>query len=54
MNKIYTRRVSFDFNGDCVVEVPEEIVSYLKLNPEDVIVWELIEDKVVLRKRQEL
>lgn len=54
MNKIYTRKVEFDFNGDCVVEIPEEIVEYLGLVPNDIIVYEMVEDKVIIRKRQEL
>lgn len=54
MNKIYTRNVEFNFDGDCVVEVPEDIVKYLDLHENDVIVWEILEDKVIFRKRKEL
>lgn len=54
MNKIYTRKVEFDFNGNCIVEIPEEIVELLKIETKDILVWELIEDKITLRKRQEL
>nr|QMP83161.1 MAG: hypothetical protein [Caudoviricetes sp.] len=54
MNKIYTRSVEFDFDGNCIVEIPEEICKYLELKDKDVIVWEMIEDKVIIRKRKEL
>lgn len=54
MNKIYTRKVEFTFDGDCIVEVPEEIVKYLELKENDVILWEIIEDKVIFRKRKDL
>lgn len=54
MNKIYTRTVVEDFDGNFNVEVPFEICEYLQLVPNDVVVFELIEDKVIMRKRQEL
>jgi hypothetical protein len=54
MNKIYTRKIEFDFHGECVVEIPEEIVTYLKIEPNDVVIWEVAQDEVILRKRQEL
>lgn len=54
MNKIYTRKVEFDFDGNCNVEIPAEICEYLGLKENDVIVWEMIEDKVIIRKRKDL
>lgn len=54
MNKIYTRQVELDFDGNYLVEIPEEIVNYLEIKQNDILVWEIIEDKITLRKRQEL
>lgn len=54
MNKIYTREVVSDFDGNLNIEIPYEICEYLKLEPNNIIVWEVIGDKVTLRKRQDL
>jgi len=53
MNKIYTRKVEFDFNGDVIIEIPEEICDELDLRTGDVLVYEIKADSVILRKRLE-
>ena len=53
MNKIYTRKVEFDFNGDAIIEIPEEICDELDLRPGDVLVYEIRGDEIILRKRLE-
>lgn len=54
MNKIYTRKVSVDFDGNYTIEIPPELCEYLNLEFNDTIVWEMLEDKVIIRKRQDL
>lgn len=53
MNRIFTRKVEFDFEGNAIIEIPEEICEELDLHPGDVLVYENIEDKIILRKRLE-
>lgn len=53
MNRIFTREIQFDFEGNVVIEIPEEICIELDLQPNDILVYEHIEDKIILRKRLE-
>lgn len=53
MNRIFTREVQFDFEGNAVIEIPEEICIELDLQPNDILVYTHDEDKIVLRKRME-
>ena len=53
MNKIYTRKVEYDFEGNAIIEIPEEICDELDLHPGDVLVYEIKADSVILRKRLE-
>lgn len=54
MNKIYTRKVEVDFDGNYLIEIPEEIVEYLQLGVDDIVVWEVVEDKITIRKRRDI
>lgn len=52
MNKIYTRQVEYDEESDeYIIEIPEEISKELDIHPGDVLVYEELEDKIILRKR---
>jgi|694.fasta_scaffold06550_25 hypothetical protein len=53
MNKIYTRKVEYDFEGYAIIEIPEEICEELDLHLGDVLVYEIKADSVILRKRLE-
>lgn len=53
MNKIYTRKVEYDFEGNAIIEIPEEICDELDLRTGDVLVYEIKADSVILRKRLE-
>lgn len=53
MGKIYTREILWDFEGNAIIEIPEEICEELRLEPNDVLVFEIDEDRVVFRKRLE-
>ncbi len=53
MNRIFTRKVEFDFEGNAIIEIPEEICQELDLHPGDVLVYEHKEDMIILRKRLE-
>lgn len=53
MNRIFTREVQFDFEGNAVIEIPEEICIELDLQPNDILVYEKREDMIILRKRME-
>lgn len=53
MNRIYTRKIEFDFEGNAIIEIPEEICEELDLRPGDLLIYEILDDKVILRKRLE-
>lgn len=54
MNRIFTRPLIYDEETDeYLVEVPDEICHELNLHPGDILTYEHIEDKIVLRKRME-
>ncbi len=54
MNRIFTRVISFDFEGNAIVEIPDEIVKELQLEESDIMVFEHIQDKIIIRKRKDL
>lgn len=54
MNRIFTRTVTFDFDGNYIIEIPNEISDYLELQDNDIVVFEVIEDKISIRKRKDL
>ena len=51
MNRIFTRKVEFDFNGNCIVEIPEEICNELDLHPNDIITYFQEDGHIIIRKR---
>jgi len=53
MNKIYTRTIFVDFDGNYNVEIPYEVCEHLNLKPDDIVVWEVIDGSIMLKKRQE-
>lgn len=54
MNKIYTRQVEYNKETDeYFIEIPKEIVKELDIHSDDVLLYEEIEDKIILRKRLE-
>lgn len=53
MNRIFTRQIEVDFDGNYNVEVPEEICEELGLITGDIIVFEHLEDRIIIRKRME-
>jgi bifunctional DNA-binding transcriptional regulator/antitoxin component of YhaV-PrlF toxin-antitoxin module len=55
MNRIFTRSLVYDEETDeYIVEIPDEICEELDLHPGDVMIYEYIKDKIVLRKRLEV
>lgn len=54
MSKIYTRQVEYDEETDeYLIEIPDEILQELDIHSGDILVYEEIEDKIILRKRLE-
>lgn len=54
MSKIYTRQIEYDEKTDeYIIELPDEICKELDIHPGDILVYEEIEDKIILRKRLE-
>jgi len=49
----YTRSVEFDFDGNAFIELPEEICEELEWRDGDIMTWEIIDTKIILRKRDE-
>lgn len=49
----YTRSVEFDFDGNAFIELPEEICEELEWRVGDIMIWEIIDTKIILRKRDE-
>ncbi len=53
MDKIITTIVEQNFDGDIEVILPKEIVEKLNIQSNDVLVFELSENCVTMRKRNE-
>lgn len=51
MNRIFTKKVEYDFDGKAMVEIPKEICEELEIKDNDIIVFDHDDGKVIFRKR---
>lgn len=50
-HKVYERVVEFDFDGNCMVEIPEEICDHLGLKIGDSVTFVINEENEVILKK---
>jgi len=53
MGKTFIRTVEYDFDGNAFIEIPEEICEELGLVSGDIMIWEISDDQIILRKSDE-